>query len=293
VNAARPPSKGAAKPAPGPGFFIPYRHAGDLPAAGGRESYAAMTRLFDASAGDFRGFLGVIDGFAGELIRIGGQPPAGAKPKRLRSGEGRPPAPRWEQDWFPALDAAAAYAMVRQRQPRRVIEIGSGHSTRFMARAVADGGLACAITAIDPKPRASIAGLAVQVVSKLCHEVGGDVFAALAAGDVLFVDSSHVLMPGSDVDSILNRILPSLPAGVLVHFHDMFLPDDYPRDWVWRGYNEQCAVAPLLHGGAYKALFASHYARTRMADAVAASVVGRLALPGGARESSLWLVKQS
>jgi Methyltransferase domain len=261
-----------------PGFFIPYRHAHDLPAAGGGEPYAALARLFDASAPDFSAFLGVIDGYGGALSRI---------------GEDRPPAPRWEQDWFPALDAAAAYAMVRQRQPRRVIEIGSGHSTRFMARAVADGGLDCAITAIDPCPRAAIGGLPIQVVPKLYQDVGEGVFAALAAGDVLFVDSSHVLMPGSDVDGILNRVLPELPAGVLVHFHDIFLPDGYPPEWAWRGYNEQSAVAPLLHGGAYKPLFASHYVRTRLAAAVAAGIAGRLPLVAGARESSLWLLKQA
>ena len=55
-------------------------------------------------------------------------------------------------------------------------------------------------------------------------------------------------MPGTDVDFLLNRILPALPAGVLVHVHDVFLPDDYPADWEWRGYNEQLGVAALIQG---------------------------------------------
>src|SRR5579859_4318418 len=77
-------------------------------------------------------------------------------------GNDAPPAPRWNQDWFPRLDAAAAYAMVRTLAPRRIVEIGSGHSTRFLARAVTDGGFDTHITAIDPQPRASLEGLKVR-----------------------------------------------------------------------------------------------------------------------------------
>ena len=64
------------------------------------------------------------------------------------------------------------------------------------------------------------------------------------------IDSSHTLVPGSDVDLLLNRVLPALSAGAVVHVHDIFLPDNYPDDWAWRGYNEQLGVAPLLFGGA-------------------------------------------
>src|SRR5687768_18416406 len=77
-------------------------------------------------------------------------------------GSASPPSPRWDQDWFPRLDAAAAYAMVRSLRPRRIVEVGSGHSTRFLARALADGGLDTKITAIDPRPRARITGLPVE-----------------------------------------------------------------------------------------------------------------------------------
>jgi hypothetical protein len=78
---------------------------------------------------------------------------------------------------------------------------------------------------------------------------------------------------------------------VLVHIHDVFLPDDYPPDWDWRGYNEQLGVATLLQGGNYMVLWSSHYALTRMAEAVAASLAGRLPLKPGAHEASLWLMK--
>jgi hypothetical protein len=96
-------------------------------------------------------------------------------------------------------------------------------------------------------------------------------------------------MPGSDVDFLVNRVLPDLPAGALVHFHDIFLPDAYPADWAWRGYGEQLAVAPLIAGGAWRILFSSRYAATRLSDDVASSAAGALPLVDGALESSLWL----
>ena len=98
-------------------------------------------------------------------------------------------------------------------------------------------------------------------------------------------------MPGSDVDWLLNRVLPGLPSGVLVHFHDVFLPDPYPAAWAWRGYNEQQALAPLLHGGAYECLFASHYVVTRLPDRLARGVLARLPHTAAAPEGSLWLQK--
>ncbi len=258
------------------GFFIPYRRAGEVPPPGARPAYAAIAALMHDREADFRARLDAIDAHAAALRAIGGDPA---------------PAPRWDQDWFPRLDAAVAYAMVRDLRPRRIVEVGSGHSTRFLARAVADAGLGTAITAIDPAPRADLAGLAVKRVGAPVQSAGQAPFADLAAGDILFIDSSHILMPGSDVDWLLNHVFPALPAGVRVHVHDVFLPDDYPAEWAWRGYNEQLAVATLLHGGGYRPLFASHYVATRMAESLRKTVIAGLPLGAGARESSLWLEK--
>ena len=93
------------------------------------------------------------------------------------------------------------------------------------------------------------------------------------------------------MDWILNRVLPKLPPGVWLHLHDIFLPDPYPDDWAWRGYNEQPAVGALIAGGGYEVMFASHYARTRLADRLAQGVMADLPLIPGAHESSLWLRK--
>jgi Methyltransferase domain len=248
------------------GYFVPYRHAGDLPGPGERPGYGWIERLFAAREPDFLARLGALNGLP-------------LAPRRAR----------WDQDWFPRLDAALAYALVRERRPGRIVEVGSGHSTRFMAEAIADAGLATRLVAIDPAPRADIAGWGAELIRSTVPACGSTPFEGLAGGDMLFIDSSHVLMPGSDVDFLLNQVLPGLPPGCLVHVHDVFLPDDYPIAWAWRGYNEQLAVAALLSGGAWRVLFASHYAATRLGAAVAASPAGRLPLPAGAFESSLWL----
>lgn len=258
------------------GYFIPYRYAAGVPAVPPRSAYPEIEAIFEARRDAFEAVLADIDAFAAQLEAI---------------GEDSPPAPRWNQGWFPRLDAAAAYAIVRSRVPGRVIEIGSGHSTRFMVRAARDAGLETAFTCIDPAPRATLAGLGVGHIAGTAQSVGIEPFRDLGAGDVLFIDSSHILVPGSDVDFVINRVWPLLPPGVIVHIHDVFLPDGYPEIWGWRGYNEQLAVAPLLTGGGAAILFASHYAADRMADRVADTVLGRLPLMNGVFESSLWLEK--
>jgi len=199
-------------------------------------------------------------------------------------GKEAPPAPRWTQDWFPRLDAAAAYAIVRATRPARIVEVGCGHSTRFLARAVADGRLDTEITAIDPSPRAALGGLEVSWLRQTVQSVPLPVFQALQADDILFIDSSHQLKPGSDVEFLIDQVLPALASGVRVHFHDIFLPDDYPAHWAWRRYNEQGAVAALLADG-YAREFSSYCAPKT-------GVVARLPLMPGALESSLWLRKR-
>ena len=213
--------------------------------------------------------LQAIEDFAADLERIGGE---------------APPAPRWNQDWFPRLDAAAAYAMVRSTRPSRIVEVGSGHSTRFLARAVADGGLPTRITSIDPAPRATLKGLPIEWIAQ---PVQAAHLPPLEEGDILFIDSSHQVQPGSDLDFVFHRLLPSLAPGVRVHFHDIFLPDAYPESWRWRRYNEQEAVAALLADG-YSQEFSSHQALKHGL----CGVLQRLPLVEGAIESSLWLRKR-
>jgi hypothetical protein len=252
------------------GFFIPHRHAGSAAPAG----YPALVPLFEAAEPSFRAVVDDVAAAADDLDAIG-------------SGSG---TARFDQDWFPRLDAAAAYAIVRRERPRRIVEIGSGHSTRFLARAAGDGGFDCSITCIDPAPRAAIAARGVRHLPRLLQDAPPEVFAELAAGDVLFVDSSHVAMPGTDVDRIFLKLLPGLAPGVLVHLHDVFLPDPYPPEWGWRGYNEQLLAGALLQGGGYALVFASRYVAARRPEWL--GPVARLPLVEGAYETSLWLRKR-
>ncbi|RED51341.1 class I SAM-dependent methyltransferase [Aestuariispira insulae] len=260
------------------GYFIPYRYAASDLQAGHRPVYRSVAEICRAAEDRFQGHLDALSEYADDLNGFHGT---------------KPPAPRFEQDWFPRLDGAMAYALVRRFKPGRIIEVGSGHSTRFMARALADEGLATEITAIDPAPRADIRALpGVAIINKPVQQVDLSIFDQLGAGDVLFIDSSHILMPGTDVDLLFNHVMPSLPDGVLVHIHDITLPDDYPVLWDWRNYNEQQGVVPMITGGGYDLEWSSHYVASRMKDAVGQSVASSLHKPDSAYETSIWLRKR-
>lgn len=251
------------------GWFIPHRYAPLLPPPGAQPPYPAVEALFGRNADAFAGMIDLLDARAAEL-------------EGLRT--------LFDQAWFPALDAAMAYVLVRERKPLRIVEVGSGHSTRVLAKASA--GVA-EILAIDPAPRADIAGLpGVTIVPSTLQAAPADLFDRLQAGDMLFIDSSHILMPGSDVDFLFNRVLPRLPARTLIHIHDIYLPFDYPAMWGWRNYNEQQGVLPLLTTGAYTPLFSSVWAERRLGERLARSVVPRLPRPADALAASLWLEKR-
>lgn len=254
------------------GFFIPYRYADQVRAI----DYAGLSPRFRQREPGFRHVITNIH----------------AHRAAFQSMQGPPPLPRFTQDWFPRLDAAALYAMIRFHRPRLVVEIGSGHSTRFIARAVADGGMATRIVCIDPAPRAALDGLPVRWQRSTLQMAPQDLFDELGPGDVLFIDSSHIGQPGTDVDVLIGRILPRLPPGVLVHFHDVFLPDAYPEEWAWRGYNEQTALAALVQGGSFEIQFASHFVATRHPGWLADAGLNTLPLLPGAHECSLWLRKR-
>ncbi|MEL7466117.1 MAG: class I SAM-dependent methyltransferase [Pseudomonadota bacterium] len=248
------------------GFFIPYRYADSVASPG---PYPAFEALFAAYEDAMRGVLAEIEAVADDL----------------RAFAGPAPRPRWDQDWFPRADGAAAYAIVAARRPRRIIEVGSGHSTRFMAAANT-----AEITCIDPEPRAGFHDLGVDWRAEVLSAAHIPMFAALEAGDVAFFDSSHILVPGCDVDMIVNRILPVLRPGVLVHIHDILLPDPYPPQWEWRGYAEQNALGPWLLAGGLRPIWSSHYAVTRL-GAAESGVLADLPLIDGALETSLWTEK--
>ncbi|HET6157547.1 MAG TPA: class I SAM-dependent methyltransferase [Dongiaceae bacterium] len=260
------------------GFFIPYRHARQVEPP---LRYPAIEALFEEALPEMASAIDAIEAVAEDLKAIG--------------RDAKAPAPRWDQDWFCGLDAAMLYAQIRLHRPARLVEIGCGHSTRFAARAIADGGLDTRLIAIDPEPRADLKALKVEwhreTLQQALKNSGGHVIAEFHPGDLLFVDSSHILMPGTDVELILTELLPRLPSGALVQIHDIFLPEPYPENWAWRGYNEQAAVAVLLAGGGWDILFASRFARQRFDERLRNGPLGAYADAAGPA-TSLWLAKR-
>ena len=134
---------------------------------------------------------------------------------------------------FGYIEAQALHGFVRGGKPRRVIEIGSGVSTYCMIEAAsrnAAEGRPVSITCIEPYPSRWLSEAPVQLVRQRVEAVSPSVFEALEAGDLLFVDSTHTVRTGGDVMQIVLELLPRLRPGVVVHFHDIYLPFDFQRD---------------------------------------------------------------
>lgn len=150
--------------------------------------------------------------------------------------------------FFGLVDAAVAYALVRERRPTLVVEVGGGYSSRVLRQALDDAG-GGELTTIDPEPRRPVIGLADRHLAVAVQEVAPSWFAELPADAVLFIDSSHRGGMGSDVHHLFLEVLPRLRPGVLVHVHDVYLPEEYPESWnVERGflYSEQYYLQALL-----------------------------------------------
>lgn len=168
------------------------------------------------------------------------------------------PTPPWRyhagNEFFIYADAWSLTQMLGNFRPRRVIEVGSGFSSAVMLDAREHLGLACELTFIEPYPDRLHALLraddrqSVRILAKEVQDVPIEEFTALAAGDVLFIDSSHVAKTGSDLADLLARVLPALAPGVFVHFHDIFYPGPYPLDWLRQGraWNEVLFLQAFL-----------------------------------------------
>lgn len=149
------------------------------------------------------------------------------------------PAYRWASGQragpgYGYIEAQALHGFIRSVQPARVVEVGCGVSTWCMAAAGArnrqEGGREPALTCIDPSPSAFIRSLAgLTVVARPVQEVPMETFQGLRRGDLLFIDSSHAVKVGSDVNFLVLEVLPRLRPGVFVHLHDIYLPYDYSR----------------------------------------------------------------
>jgi predicted O-methyltransferase YrrM len=152
-------------------------------------------------------------------------------------------------------DAVFTYSAIRHFKPRRIIEVGSGFSSALMLDVndiFFEGKIH--LLCIEPYPELvlSLAGTTTpqqfEVVKSKLQEVDINVFKKLDAGDILFIDSTHVSKIGSDVNYLFFEILPALKSGVLIHIHDIFFPFEYPESWVVNGraWNESYLLRAFL-----------------------------------------------
>jgi hypothetical protein len=166
---------------------------------------------------------------------------------------------------FDGVDALVAYCMVRHFQPQLVIEVGSGFSSLVLGDAAAKNGSA-PLLCIEPFPReflrTGFPGLQ-SLVEKNVQEIDLEFFSNLNSNDILFIDSSHTVKIGGDVNYLFLEVLPRLKPGVIVQVHDIFLPFEYRRDWVldeFRFWNEQYLLqAFLTFNPEFEVLLANYY----------------------------------
>jgi Methyltransferase domain len=156
----------------------------------------------------------------------------------------------WQENtWFSRLDSVVLHGILRKYSPAKMIEVGSGYSTGI-ARAAFDGELIC----IDPAPRTGLPG-GIQFLETRVENVNPGSF---SNADVVFIDSSHEYKE-EDVPFIFFQVLPVLKPGAVIHFHDIFLPFDYPPEWLDRHYDEQYLLGALMEGNpGYKVLWPAH-----------------------------------
>jgi methyltransferase family protein len=181
-------------------------------------------------------------GFQSEYARF---PAKASEPMRFHFG----------QTSFCSVDAEVLYCMIRYFKPRRMIEIGSGMSTLLAVEALQKNeseGKSYSFTAIEPFPsdflRRGVPGV-TELLKEKVQAIPIERFRSLEANDILFIDSSHVVKTGGDVVYEYLEILPRLKTGVLVHCHDIFLPAEYPKEWILqnrRFWTEQYLLQAFL-----------------------------------------------
>ena len=178
---------------------------------------------------------------------------------------GQPSRFHLNNDFFDGTDALVAYCMVRHFQPRLIIEVGSGFSSLIAAEAAAKN-KSSALICIEPFPREFLRQRFPRLhslIEKKVEDLDLDFFSQLGPGDILFIDSSHTIKIGGDVNYLFLEVLPRLKPGVIVHVHDIFLPFDYRRDWVmdeFRFWTEQYLLqAFLTFNSEFEVLMANSY----------------------------------
>lgn len=173
---------------------------------------------------------------------------------------------------FDGTDALVTYCMIRHFKPQMIIEVGGGYSSLVSGRAAAENGQSPLIC-IEPFPPdfllKGVPGMR-SLIQKKVEDVEIDFFSQLQSGDILFIDSSHTVKIGGDVNYLFLEVVPRLQPGVIVHVHDIFFPFDYRRDWVldeFRFWTEQYMLrAFLAFNSDFEVLLCNSYLAYRYLD---------------------------
>lgn len=169
---------------------------------------------------------------------------------------------------FGLTSAKTLFSIIGHFKPERIIEVGSGYSTLVMREALEyfDATDICILNSFDPHPPLFMDS---KVHKQDSRYITTWEFAELQVNDILFIDTTHVVRTGGEVNNLILEILPQLHKGVLVHFHDIFYPYEYPKEWLLRNrfWNEQYLLqAFLVNNKSYEVLWAENYMREAKLD---------------------------
>lgn len=199
-----------------------------------------------------------------------------------------------ENDFYGSADGVIFYCILRHFAPKRIIEVGSGFSSalildvneRYFNNSIH-------LTCIEPYPKQLKALIRLDetnlhIIESRVQDVPLSTFYDLAAGDILFIDSSHVSKINSDVHFLFFEVIPRLKPGVIIHVHDVFAGFEYPREWLIEGrvWNEQYLLHALLMGNAHlEVLLMTNFLQTNYPEVLEAKMPLTMKDRGG----SIWL----
>lgn len=203
----------------------------------------------------------------------------------------------YDNHTFGSGDSEILYNIIRHFRPARVIEIGSGNSTLMAYAAIQknkaeNAGYVCEHVCIEPYEQPWLEKLSSKIIRKKVEDIDPVFFNQLQAGDILFIDSSHIIRPQGDVLFEYLTLLPLLNSGVIVHIHDIFSPRDYLDKWVYENHfmwNEQYILEAFLSmNDKFEVIGALNYLRHNYRNEMAAACPV-FAKQAGREPGSFWI----
>lgn len=201
----------------------------------GKPAHPELLNIIDANRDTYRHFINKALSYREAIWSI-----------RDTKVETDPVKPTWNNGFLPGLDIISLYTMLTEFKPKKYIEIGSGNSTKIAFKARTEQNLKTEIISIDPMPRAEIDNLPDKIIREPFENIDLNDLDDLNENDILFVDSSHRILPNSDSLAFYLEVFHKLKKGVIVHIHDIYLPYDYPQFMCDRFYSEQYGLAMYL-----------------------------------------------